>query len=69
MAYKAEMQTRDGWYSNQVVLATEAEAKGYGLDLFHRWTTPSDWRVAETAEAVNYRWDGARLVKVEEGAS
>ena len=56
MSYKVEMLCDGQWCSNACRFETEHEADNYGLDLILRWTVPSDYRVAESDDPVNYAY-------------
>lgn len=55
MSWKAEVLVDGKWYDNAIRLATEEEARVYGLDLFRRWFVPADWRVVTSDDPANYR--------------
>jgi len=68
MSYQIEVKTTHrgvtGWTGNAVRFATLEEADAYGVDLLFRWTTPSDYRVVDSTDPVNYRFDGGILSAV-----
>ena len=65
MSFKAEMHVAPGeWSSNALCFATNKEADQYGLDLLLRWTVPSDYRVVESGEAVNYKLVDNQLERI-----
>lgn len=43
---------------NAIRLATEVEAVAYGRDLAGRWMLVREWRVVESEDEPNYRWEG-----------
>lgn len=55
---------------NGIRLATREEAEKYARDLMMRWTLVTEWRVVESDEPVNYRYDAQSwtLTAVQEGA-
>lgn len=58
MSWKPEVFVEGRWSQNQLVFATEAEAKLSAADLHMRWTTTEDSRAVEvdlpvTARIVN----------------
>ena len=59
MSWKMEVCTNNGieWSTNAVRFATSEEADRYAYDLMMRWTAVRDYRVAESDDPVNYRWD------------
>jgi len=50
------------WAGNALRFATHEEASANACDLFRRWTLPSDYRVDESDDPVNYRWVDGKLV-------
>jgi hypothetical protein len=62
MSYKPEMFVQGEWCSNQLRFATEEEAKSSAKALFMRWTLPEKWRVSESDDPVNYKWENGREV-------
>jgi hypothetical protein len=68
MSFKPEViaDASGKWVGNALRFATEAEASRYAYDLSCRWTAVRDTRVVESADAVNYRLMGDRLVAVED---
>lgn len=58
MSFKIEVQMAGEWGgSNALAFATHDEAKDYGTELLSRWSGPDDFRVIESTEPVNYRFD------------
>jgi hypothetical protein len=59
MSYKYEVQVaRDpAWYDNMVAFATREEAQAAGQRKFDSWTLTVAFRVVESDQPVNYRWD------------
>jgi hypothetical protein len=66
MSWKPEViaDSSGQWSSNAVRFATEAEAGAYVRDLYRRWTLVTKFRVIESEDPVNYRWEDGRLVAV-----
>ena len=56
MSYKAEFSDDGGrsFATNGLRFATEAEALQYARDLFSRWMAATDYRTAESEDAINY---------------
>lgn len=52
MPWKPEVYVERRWTQNQLVFATEQEAKRYAYDLFQRWTKCEDSRAVEVDDAV-----------------
>jgi len=50
------------WCGNALRFATYQEAYENAVDLFSRWIVPSDHRVDESDDPVNYRWVDGKLV-------
>jgi hypothetical protein len=48
------------WAGNGLRFATKAEAEASALELMGRWFMPSDYRVDEVDDAVNYVFDSMR---------
>lgn len=59
-SWKPEMFTSK-WDGNALRFATKEEADGYALNLFWRWTTPTDWRSVPSDDAPNATWVNGRL--------
>lgn len=58
MSWKLEFKDEGKWISNALRFATEKEANDYRLDLTWRWLgAPSENRVIECDDAVNYTFD------------
>lgn len=68
MSFKAELVIKpEGhgfWATDGVVLATREEATHYREELLSRWMAPYDFRVIESTEPVNYRWDSTQYKAV-----
>lgn len=63
MPWKPEVFVEGEWGQNQLVFETKAEAATYAFDLFLRWTSTSDHRAVEVADAVvNYAYVDGKLV-------
>lgn len=54
-SYKPEFLVDGKWYDNLVRFATEAEAEEDASRKFAVWYVPTDYRVTETTDEVNYR--------------
>jgi hypothetical protein len=48
------------WAGNALRFATHAEAEQSAQELMSRWFMPSDYRVDESSDEVNYAFDGER---------
>lgn len=59
MAFKYEIKvgTDEKYYGNNVTFATKAEANGAGASKYMNWTMAEAYRVVESDEVPNYRWD------------
>lgn len=68
LSWKPEIQTGGKWYPNNMVFATEQEAKDSARALFMRWTVCNGHRAVEVDTAafpVNYvRVDGVDKPKL-----
>jgi hypothetical protein len=53
-SYKPEMLVAGKWSGNALRFATKEEAEQNARDLFSRWTTPEDWRVVESEDAIKH---------------
>lgn len=59
MSFKPEFLVDGNWYGNAQRFATEQEARESANERFSRWTVPTDYRVTESTDPVNYaRVDG-----------
>ena len=66
MSYRFEVFVQGKWYDNQVFFETEAEAQNAGYNKFFNWTQCDDYRVVESDQPVNYRWNNDRgIVHIE----
>lgn len=65
VSYAPEVQTDSTgkWYGNALRFPTREEAEANVLDLSMRWFAVRDTRVVESADPVNYRYEGHRLVE------
>ena len=52
MSYKMEVKVQGTWSSNNMVYATEDEAKRAGRELLSRWILPSESRAVESEDKV-----------------
>jgi len=57
-SYRYEVLVQGKWYDNQVFFATHAEADRAGNSKFFNWTMCEEYRVVESDQPVNYRYDG-----------
>jgi hypothetical protein len=59
MNFKVEVRVvgENSFHSNGLVFATEDEAKRYGKDLWGRWFSVEEYRIAEVEDAVTCVWD------------
>lgn len=55
MSFKPEFQVQGAWYDNAQRFATADEAKETAQARFMVWTMPTDYRVTESPDPVNYR--------------
>lgn len=63
MSYRPMMQTDTNEFSgNALRFATREEAEAYAQDLYSRWTMAVGWKVEESDDPVNYRWEDGALV-------
>lgn len=58
MSFKPEFCVSGKWCDNALRFATEQEARDNAQALFMRWTMPSEWRVTESPDPVNYTYHG-----------
>jgi N12 class adenine-specific DNA methylase len=59
-SYKYELKIQgegDKWHPNQVAFATREEAESAGVSKFQNWMMADAYRVVESDETPNYRWD------------
>lgn len=60
MSFKYEVQVHgegDKWHTNGVAFATFAEADNAGYNKMFNWMMCTDYRVVESTDPVNYRWN------------
>lgn len=50
---------------NSAVLETEGEADSAARELMTRWFSPIDWKVTETDDKVNSKFENHKLVFIE----
>lgn len=60
MSYRPMFKCQGEWCGNEQRFASEEEARLSAADRFSRWTVPSDYRVEESEDPVNYRYDTDR---------
>lgn len=58
------MKCQGEWAGNALRFATHEEAAASALDLYSRWTVPSEWRVDESTDPVNYERREGRDVRL-----
>jgi len=51
--------------TNDIALATEADAKAYANDMLSRWMQPTGFHVRESDEPVSHAWVDGALVRTE----
>lgn len=56
-SYKAEITDGSGYGSNALRFATKEEATAYAEHKMDTWMAAKDYRIVETEDPVNYRWD------------
>ena len=64
MSFRPMVLVQGEWSGNALRFATREEAEANAADLFHRWLLPTDYRVDESDDPVNYRWVEAKLEPV-----
>lgn len=65
-SFAPEVLVDGKWSGNSLRFATREEAEGNVMNLMSRWFVPTDSRVVESDDAVNYRWvDGKGLQAVD----
>ncbi len=64
MGYRYTIRVYDDpqFYKNAVVFATKAEAESAALNKFTAWTQAAGWRVEETKDAANYKFEDGQIV-------
>ncbi len=60
MSYRPMFLVGREWAGNALRFATHAEAEQSALELMSRWFMPSDYRVDEVDDEVNYGFDPER---------
>ena len=70
MSFKVEVHgvgdPKGHFVSNGLRFATQTEAMASGNELSGRWLGMDEYRVAESEDAVNYRFEGGRNVRLGE---
>ena len=56
-SYKYEVSVHKSWSGNGLRFATHDEADAAGRELLSRWWVPDEYRVVESSELVNYRFN------------
>jgi len=64
-SWKPEVLVDGRWSSNALRFATQEEAFGSMMMLRMRWWVPTDGRATESEDAVNYRHENGRDVRIE----
>ena len=66
MSFKAQFQTFGDpkFYDNAVRFATAEEAEAAGVDKYSKWMMAEAYRVAESDDPVNYKWEDGRAVPI-----
>jgi hypothetical protein len=66
MSWKPEViaDSSGKWVGNALRFATKEEAEGNAKALAWKWVLVREWRVAESAEPVNYEWKAGRLLAI-----
>lgn len=61
MSFKAEIKVFNDpkFYPNGIAFATKNEADSYGSYKLGTWMMSDAYKVVESTEPVNYRWDSA----------
>jgi hypothetical protein len=57
VSFQSEVSTGGEFATNACRYATALEAEQAGHELASRWFAVREWRVAESTDAVNYRFD------------
>lgn len=60
MSYRPMFLVGREWAGNALRFATHREAELSAIELMQRWFMPSDYRVDETSDEVNYAFDSDR---------
>jgi hypothetical protein len=64
MSWKPEVMVEGKWAKNDLVFATEKEAKDNAMDLMFRWTKVQKCRAVESELPANYVWVGDKLERI-----
>jgi len=58
-SFKAQFKTYGDpiFYDNAVRFATAEEAEAAGKDKYSKWTMAEEYRVVESEDPVNYKWE------------
>ena len=65
MSFRPMFLVGGAWCGNALRFATREEAEANAADVFRRWTSPTEYRVEESTDPVNYRWTDGKLEKVD----
>lgn len=52
--------------SNALRFATVQEAESYAQDLYSRWFGMDEYRIEESEEPVNYKWENGQAIRIPE---
>lgn len=65
-SYRVEVQTEvhGPWSFNALRFATKEQANAYGRDLWARWTSVREWRVADSTDPVTHIWTAEGLKEI-----
>lgn len=64
MSFRPMMKCQGEWCGNDLRFSTRDEAERSAKDLYSRWTVPSEWRVDESPDPVNYERREGRDVRL-----
>jgi hypothetical protein len=65
MSFKYEVEVDGKFSGNAVRFATKEEADFGGRELLSRWFVPTDYRVVESDDEVNYVVKDGRIERIE----
>jgi len=70
-SYAAEViaDSSGKYCGNGLRFATKKEAEAYAMELSSRWMAVREWRVVESTDRVNYRWQDGAAVRIPEDRS
>ena len=67
MSFRPMVLVQGEWSGNALRFATKEEAEANAADVFRRWTSPTEYRVEESTDPVNYRWVDGKAERVDAG--